>query len=63
MSIVSFLTNMARLHLLTTDQKENNDDLNAELSRTLRVVSKPPHAVVMIAVTVGDVQLSAPLLL
>lgn len=29
--------------------------LYAELSRTLRVVSGPPHAVIMIAVAVGNV--------
>lgn len=38
-------------------------DLYAELGRTLRVVSNPPHTVIMIAVAVGDVQLSAHLLL
>lgn len=37
--------------------------LYAELSGTLGVVPSPPHAVVMVSVAVGDVQLSAHLLL
>lgn len=37
--------------------------LYAELSRILRVVSNPSHTVIMISIAVGNVQLSAHLLL